>query len=121
MFREVVLIRAAMWWDENDNANRPEAVEILSHPDYVGADYEVITNDVDEAILLADRIIPLNPDGTLADSIRVDLTRPRDRCAMNHDPAFKKLRAIVTNYLMDVGIDATVEETRLLTMPCNLH
>lgn len=36
------LIRAAMWLDENDNANRPEAVEILSRPEYVGADAEVI-------------------------------------------------------------------------------
>ena len=36
------LIRAAMWLDENDNANREEAVEILSRPEYVGADYDVI-------------------------------------------------------------------------------
>ncbi|WP_339950108.1 CmpA/NrtA family ABC transporter substrate-binding protein [uncultured Albimonas sp.] len=36
------LIRAAMWLDENDNANRAEAVEILSRPEYVGADEEVI-------------------------------------------------------------------------------
>ena len=36
------LIRAAIWLDENDNANREEAVEILSRPEYVGADYEVI-------------------------------------------------------------------------------
>ncbi|WP_226554288.1 CmpA/NrtA family ABC transporter substrate-binding protein [Celeribacter naphthalenivorans] len=36
------LIRAAMWLDANDNANREEAVEILSRPDYVGADQEVI-------------------------------------------------------------------------------
>ena len=36
------LIRAAMWLDENDNANRAEAVKILSRPDYVGADEEVI-------------------------------------------------------------------------------
>ncbi len=40
------LIRAAMWLDENDNANRPEAVEILSRPEYVGADYEVIANSM---------------------------------------------------------------------------
>ncbi|MCB4458135.1 CmpA/NrtA family ABC transporter substrate-binding protein [Leisingera sp. McT4-56] len=40
------LIRAAMWLDENDNANRPEAVEILSRPDYVGADYDVIANSM---------------------------------------------------------------------------
>ena len=36
------LIRAGMWLDENDNANREEAVEMLSWPEYVGADAEVI-------------------------------------------------------------------------------
>ncbi|MEM6615536.1 MAG: CmpA/NrtA family ABC transporter substrate-binding protein [Pseudomonadota bacterium] len=40
------LIRAAKWLDENDNANRPEAVEILSRSEYVGADYEVIANSM---------------------------------------------------------------------------
>lgn len=40
------LLRAAMWLDENDNANREEAVEILSRPEYVGADYEVIANSM---------------------------------------------------------------------------
>ena len=40
------LIRAAKWLDENDNANRPEAVKILSQPNYVGADYEVIANSM---------------------------------------------------------------------------
>ncbi|MCF4165224.1 ABC transporter ATP-binding protein [Zavarzinia compransoris] len=68
----------------------------------------LITNDVDEAILLADRIIPLNPgpDASLGPAFKVDLPRPRDRMAMNDDPAFKRLRAEVTNYLMAVGIDA---------------
>jgi nitrate/nitrite transport system substrate-binding protein len=36
------LIRAAEWLDADDNANRAEAVEILSKPEYVGADKEVI-------------------------------------------------------------------------------
>jgi nitrate/nitrite transport system substrate-binding protein len=36
------LIRAAMWLDENDNANRQQAAEILSRPQYVGADADVI-------------------------------------------------------------------------------
>ena len=40
------LIRAAIWLDANDNANRAEAVEILAHPDYVGADAEVIANSM---------------------------------------------------------------------------
>ncbi|WP_244271352.1 CmpA/NrtA family ABC transporter substrate-binding protein [Pseudovibrio axinellae] len=40
------LIRAAKWLDENNNANRAEAVEILSRSEYVGADYEVIANSM---------------------------------------------------------------------------
>jgi nitrate/nitrite transport system substrate-binding protein len=40
------LIRAAQWLDANDNANRPEAVEILARSKYVGADYEVIANSM---------------------------------------------------------------------------
>ena len=40
------LIRAGMWLDANDNANRPEAVEILSRSEYVGADAEVIANSM---------------------------------------------------------------------------
>jgi len=81
----------------------------------------LITNDVDEAILLADRIVPLNPDGTLADPITVNIPRPRDRIAMNNDPTFKKLRVQVTNYLMDVGIKAKVEETKKLPDVTPIH
>ena len=40
------LLRAAKWLDENDNANRMEAVEILSQSEYVGADAEVIANSM---------------------------------------------------------------------------
>jgi len=40
------MIRAAKWLDDNNNANRPEAVKILSQPNYVGADYEVIANSM---------------------------------------------------------------------------
>ncbi len=40
------LIRAAIWLDENDNANREEAVEILARSQYVGADAEVIANSM---------------------------------------------------------------------------
>ena len=66
----------------------------------------LITNDVDEAILMADRIIPLNPgpNAGFGPSFRVDLPRPRDRTKMNHDEGFKTLRREVTAYLMDVGI-----------------
>ena len=40
------LIRAAIWLDEGDNANRAEAVEILARPEYVGADAAVIANSM---------------------------------------------------------------------------
>ena len=40
------MIRAAQWLDENNNANRPEAVKILSKSNYVGADYDVIANSM---------------------------------------------------------------------------
>ncbi len=68
----------------------------------------LITNDVDEAILLADRIIPLNPgpNATLGPDFKVNLARPRDRASMNSAPEFKRLRADVTKYLMDVGAAA---------------
>ena len=40
------MIRAAMWLDENNNANRSEAVKMLAKPQYVGADEEVIANSM---------------------------------------------------------------------------
>lgn len=40
------LIRAAQWLDADNNANRAEAVEILSRSEYVGADAEVIANSM---------------------------------------------------------------------------
>jgi nitrate/nitrite transport system substrate-binding protein len=40
------LIRAGMWLDANNNANRPQAVKILAKSEYVGADYNVIANSM---------------------------------------------------------------------------
>ncbi|WP_152426760.1 CmpA/NrtA family ABC transporter substrate-binding protein [Paramagnetospirillum caucaseum] len=40
------LIRAGKWLDENNNANRDEAVKILAKPEYVGADAKVIANSM---------------------------------------------------------------------------
>jgi nitrate/nitrite transport system substrate-binding protein len=40
------LIRAAMWLDENNNANRVAAAKMLSKPYYVGADFDVIANSM---------------------------------------------------------------------------
>ncbi|MEM6824756.1 MAG: nitrate ABC transporter ATP-binding protein [Pseudomonadota bacterium] len=81
----------------------------------------LITNDVDEALVLGDRIIALNPDGTLGEEFKVSIPRPRERSEMNHNEEFKKLRAAVTKYLMDVGIEAKVEGTRTLPDVTPIH
>ncbi len=64
----------------------------------------MITNDVDEAIIVADRIVALNPgpNASLGPTFTVDLERPRDRTELNHDNYFKGLRNAVTNYLVAV-------------------
>lgn len=74
----------------------------------------LITNDVDEAILLADRIIPLNPgpNATLGPEFRVNIDRPRDRTAMNHNDEFKRLRKEVTEYLMKVGMEKAATDDK---------
>ena len=67
----------------------------------------LITNDVDEGIIMADRIIPLKPgpNATLGPEFPVSLPRPRDRQAINHSPEFKQIRRDVTQYLMQVAAD----------------
>ena len=74
----------------------------------------LITNDVDEALVLADRIVTLTPNGTLGAEFMVNLPRPRERAAMNHDPAFKALRAEVTGYLMDIAVRTKSGDSRSL-------
>jgi nitrate/nitrite transport system ATP-binding protein len=61
----------------------------------------LITNDVDEGILMADRIIPLSagPGATLGPSLAIDIPRPRDRKEINHHPLFKEIRREVIGYL----------------------
>lgn len=63
----------------------------------------LVTNDVDEALLLADRIIPLSagPMATLGPANVVEIARPRDRRALNHDPAFRRIRGEVIEYLLE--------------------
>ena len=65
----------------------------------------LITNDVDEGILLSDRIIPLGagPRAALGPATRVDIERPRDRKALNQDPRFREIRLGVLEYLLESG------------------
>ena len=79
----------------------------------------LITNDPDEAILLADRVIPLTagPGATLGPSFPVEIPHPRDRKAINHDPHFKELRRELTEFLLGSRPDRHVAVTRNLILP----
>ena len=79
----------------------------------------LITNDVDEAVLLADRIIPLNPGpgATFGPQFKVDIPRPRDRVEMNAMPKAIQLRAEVTNYLLEVGAERGADVDGDLSLP----
>lgn len=79
----------------------------------------LITNDVDEAILLADRIIPLTPGpkATLGTSFKVDIARPRERGEMNHNEEFIKLRGEITEYLMDLGANRIGDTEAGIVLP----
>jgi nitrate/nitrite transport system ATP-binding protein len=65
----------------------------------------LITNDVDEALIVADRIIPLEigPRASLGPSFNVAIPRPRDRKALNHDETFRYLRHDITEWLIEAG------------------
>ena len=79
----------------------------------------LITNDPDEGIYLADRIIPLTagPGATLGPSFKIEIPRPRDRKAINHDPYFKEIRRQVTDYLLGVGGKHRTTVSRKLHLP----
>jgi nitrate/nitrite transport system ATP-binding protein len=65
----------------------------------------MITNDIDEAVLMADRIIVLTPgpQATLGREFVVKLDRPRDRTTLNFNQEFKSLRNEVTKYMLDLN------------------
>jgi nitrate/nitrite transport system ATP-binding protein len=79
----------------------------------------MITNDPDEGIYLADRIIPLTagPGATLGPSLAVEIPRPRDRKSINHDPHFKQLRRGLVEFLLNSRHDQHTALTRKLILP----
>mgnify|MGYP000848881214 FL=1 len=66
-----------------------------------GATVVMVTHDVDEAVLLSDRIVMLTngPAATIGDILTVDLPRPRERLALSEDPHYAHLRAQVLEFL----------------------
>ena len=62
----------------------------------------MITHDVDEAILLADRILLMTngPYARIAESVKVDIERPRDRTTIIHDPGYYPIRNHLVDFLV---------------------
>ncbi|MDO7086287.1 ABC transporter ATP-binding protein [Pseudocolwellia sp. AS88] len=63
----------------------------------------MITHDVDEAVLLSDRIVMMTngPAATVGEILDVNLPRPRDRLALAKDPEYNNLRSAVLTFLYE--------------------
>ncbi|WP_455198481.1 ABC transporter ATP-binding protein [Kaarinaea lacus] len=61
----------------------------------------MITHDVDEAVLLSDRIVMMTngPEATIGDILDIELERPRDRLGLAEDPKYNHYRAEVVKFL----------------------
>ena len=61
----------------------------------------MVTHDVDEAVLLSDRIVMMTngPAATIGEILEVDLDKPRNRLALANDACYHKLRGQVLEFL----------------------
>ncbi|WJN57891.1 ABC transporter ATP-binding protein [Pseudomonas sp. SO81] len=61
----------------------------------------MVTHDVDEAVLLSDRIVMMTngPAATIGDIVQVELQRPRDRLALANDARYHEYRTAVLEFL----------------------
>ncbi len=61
----------------------------------------MVTHDVDEAVLLSDRVVMMTngPSARIGEVLEVPLPRPRKRLELAHDPRFMELRASVLEFL----------------------
>lgn len=67
----------------------------------------MITHDVDEAILLSDRILLMSagPYARIADTVAVDLPRDRTRASLHHEPRYYDIRNHLVDFLVDKAHD----------------
>ena len=63
----------------------------------------MITHDVDEAVLLSDRIVMMTngPAATIGEILDVNLERPRNRLAMADNPEYNRYRHAVLTFLYE--------------------
>ena len=69
----------------------------------LGNSIVMITHDMDEAVLLSDRIVMMTngPAATVGEILAVDLPRPRERMALAENPAFHHYRAEGLRFLYE--------------------
>lgn len=79
----------------------------------------LITNDVDEGIYMADRIIPLRPgpNATLGPEFKINIERPRDKTELNDNKEYKKTRNAIIEYLMGIGNERKIASDNVYTLP----
>jgi nitrate/nitrite transport system ATP-binding protein len=75
--------------------------ELLAIVARTGSTVVMVTHDVDEAVLLSDRIVMMTngPAATIGEVLSVDLPRPRDRIALAEDAAYMHARKAVIDFL----------------------
>ncbi|MFT6508166.1 ABC transporter ATP-binding protein [Colwellia polaris] len=63
----------------------------------------MITHDVDEAVLLSDRIVMMTngPEATIGEILEVNLPHPRNRLALAENPEYNRLRSAVLKFLYE--------------------
>ncbi len=74
----------------------------------------MITNDVDEAVLMADRIVPLTmgPEATLDNAFPVNLSRPRNRTTLNTNPEFRHLRSGISRFMVALNDESKAMKSK---------
>ncbi|GGI55542.1 ABC transporter ATP-binding protein [Oxalicibacterium solurbis] len=75
--------------------------ELLKIVATTGSTTIMVTHDVDEAVLLSDRIVMLTngPSATIGEILDVDLPRPRERVALAQDAKYSACRTAVLEFL----------------------
>lgn len=63
----------------------------------------IITHDIDEAVLLSDRVIMMTngPEATIGEILEVNLERPRDRVSLQSDPEYIRCREAILSFLYE--------------------
>ena len=77
--------------------------ELMRIVGQTGATVLMVTHDVDEAVLLSDRVVMMTngPAARIGEVLEVPLARPRQRLKLAHDPHFMDLRAAVLEFLYE--------------------